>query len=341
MSTAAYVDGMLVDWGASLFNQRKVSATAPKRGMTGLVVNRSIKKNSVGHTGSRVSAKEIRSKLGSIVKKSPQVVVRISGGGTGMKHIKAHLDYITREGQIEAEDQEGNRLNGKDELDDLRDEWQYGGFRIPEESEKRNAFNIILSMPAGTDEIALKRAVRDFAKEEFGNYQYVMALHTFNTDPDPEPSPNPHVHLCVKARSLDGTRLNPRKEDLQRWREGFAEALRDHGVEASAVKRVQRNLRTQSPKATRYLNTEHQFKKTNREASKIERTPVDLKRVEKARQTEAKVLRSYREIAKALATSEDVEDRKLAVGIVDLLNETQPQQRNRNEQRSKGMDTER
>ncbi|MDI3467782.1 MAG: IncQ plasmid conjugative transfer DNA nicking endonuclease TraR [Nitrospira sp.] len=40
---------------------------------------------------------------------------------------------------------------------------------------------------------------------------------------------HPHVHLTVKAVNFEGTRLNPRKPDLHRWREGFAEALRDHG----------------------------------------------------------------------------------------------------------------
>ena len=32
------------------------------------------------------------------------------------------------------------------------------------------------------------------------------------------------VRLTVKTAGLDGTRLNPRKSGIQRWREGFAEA---------------------------------------------------------------------------------------------------------------------
>jgi type IV secretory pathway VirD2 relaxase len=84
------------------------------------------------------------------------------------------------------------------------------------------------------------RAAHDFAAMEFANFQYVMALHTFDSDPDKEPSPKLHVHLCVKAIRLDGVRLNPRKDDLRRWRERFAERLREHGVACEATPRLHR-----------------------------------------------------------------------------------------------------
>lgn len=61
-----------------------------------------------------------------------------------------------------------------------------------------------------------------------------------HTDPDADPSPNPHGHLCVTATGLDGSRLNPRKADLQRWRKAFAERLREHGVEREATPRLER-----------------------------------------------------------------------------------------------------
>ena len=76
-------------------------------------------------------------------------------------------------------------------------------------------------------------AAREFAKREFSNHQYAMVLHTFEIDPDPNPSRHPHVHLTVKTAGLDGIRLNPRKHDIQRWREGFAEVLRDQGIDAT------------------------------------------------------------------------------------------------------------
>ena len=51
---------------------------------------------------------------------------------------------------------------------------------------------------------------------------------------------NPHVHLSVRAESRHGKRLNPRKADLHRWRETFAEKLRDFGVRADATRQITR-----------------------------------------------------------------------------------------------------
>lgn len=320
MSAPTYIDGMLVDWGASFFNQSPVARVVPKKGMTGFPLrprrHGAGAGGTVGQGGVSGDAKSVRSKLGAIVKRTPEVMVKISGGGKGMKQIKDHLDYISRNGKLEVEDQDGNTLKGREELRDLRDEWQHGGFQVVEEGTKREAFNIVLSMPAGTDPLAVKRAARDFASREFENHQYAMALHTFDSDPDPQPSPHPHVHLCVKAASLDGTRLNPRKADLQRWREDFAEALREHGVEAAATNRQQRLQRERGEK-----QSVRQMKQRGRAPERVGRSAPDPERIAKAKQTEAKVLRSYREIAKALATSADVEDRKLAVGIVHRLSE--------------------
>ncbi len=305
--SAVYVDGMLVDWGTRLFNRTPTKGVKAKTGLTGipLVSRRPVQQSR--------DAKAIRNKLGSIAKRTPQVIVRISGGGKGMQHIGAHMDYISRNGQIELEDQDGQAIEGKTGLSGLKDEWRDGGFRIPEEGSRREALNIVLSMPAGTDELAVKRAARDFAAREFADHQYVMALHTFDTDPDPKPSRNPHVHLTVKTRSLQGVRLNPRKEDLQRWREGFAEALKEHGVEAAATNRQQRLQRERGEK----ISVTHMRKR----GVKLERVGkgADPARVAKAKQTEAEILGTYHQLTRALATSIDVDDRRLALSLVNRL----------------------
>ena len=89
------------------------------------------------------------------------------------------------------------------------------------------SLSIILSMPAGTDPGRVHDAARSFASTLFADrHPYVFALHT--------DEPHPHVHLTVRAMGRDGERLNPRKADLQLWRETFAAALRDRGVEAEA-----------------------------------------------------------------------------------------------------------
>jgi len=94
---------------------------------------------------------------------------------------------------------------GREALRAIADQWRFGGTRIPEFSERREAFNVMLSMPAGTDARALRQAAREFAKAELANHRYVMVLHTHQA--------NPHLHISVRAEGRDGKRLNPRKED--------------------------------------------------------------------------------------------------------------------------------
>jgi hypothetical protein len=59
---------------------------------------------------------------------------------------------------------------------------------------------------------------------------------------------NPHVHISVRAESRHGKRLNPRKADLQRWRETFAEKLRGWGIDAEATRqRTRGQVRSYEP----------------------------------------------------------------------------------------------
>ena len=67
-----------------------------------------------------------------------------------------------------------------------------------------------------------------FAKIELSDNKFVMVLHDHQS--------NPRVHISVRAESKHGKRLNPRKADLHRWRETFAESLRSYGVEAEATR---------------------------------------------------------------------------------------------------------
>jgi type IV secretory pathway VirD2 relaxase len=90
----------------------------------------------------------------------------------------------------------------------------------------------MLSMPRGTDPLTVQRAAREFAQVELADHKYVMVLHDHQA--------NPHVHISVRAESKHGKRLNPRKADLHRWRETFAEKLRGHGVEAEATRQATR-----------------------------------------------------------------------------------------------------
>jgi hypothetical protein len=81
----------------------------------------------------------------------------------------------------------------------------------------------------------VRDAARAFAREVFADrFDYVFALH-----PDAD---HPHVHIAVRALGDHGERLNPKKADLEAWRQVFAQALRDRGVEAEATPRRARGV---------------------------------------------------------------------------------------------------
>jgi len=304
------LDAVLVEYGGRIFNGGQLK-TRIRRGMTGLKFDDA----KTSHGGSRFTpAGSVRRKLHSFVKRAPQVIVRISGGGRSIRHIKAHMSYISRNGQLTIEDQNGDRLVGKEDLAALAEEWRLGGFAIDDRATSRQAFNIVLSMPAGTSELAVWRSAREFAQREFPRFQYTMVLHTHQTDPDKDPSPQPHVHLCMKARGLDGTKLNPRKNDIHRWRERYAERLRENGLECDASPRQQRFRRERGEKqSVRHMKSRGQV------LTQVGIGSADAATVRKAKHNASRILAGYHRLASALAKSEGALDRKLAVDLTERV----------------------
>jgi len=183
-------------------------------------------------------APEQVAQIARTVRRAPEVMVKVSGGGNSLVAVAAHFRYITREGTLELETDDGERVAGSGVARDLVDDWDLeidvaidrwermtGGRRA---CTAKLVHNIVLSMPAGTSPEKLLAASREFAREEFAvQHRYALVLHT---DQD-----HPHVHLVVSAHKREGGRLNIRKADLRRWREQFARQLRGQGVEANAT----------------------------------------------------------------------------------------------------------
>lgn len=302
-------DERLDEWGSRLFNVSRDTSSRPRR----------TKRTPLGSakpvsSGGRVSTPQartayVRQKLQGMVRRAPQVVVKLVRAPRGMKGISNNLTYISRDGLLEIEDQDGQVIKGNEAVADLKTEWRDGGMPIAADSTMRDAFHLVLSMPTRTDPLSVQRAARDFAKREFSGFQYAMVLHTYETDPDPHPSPHPHVHLTVKAAGLDGIRLNPRKPDLQRWREGFAEALREQGIEATTTSRLHRT--NQERWTIRHLHEE------SRKGKMLER----LKRTTRRHGRTQEVMRNYEQVMRVLVRSDRGEDRQLAADLVRYLSE--------------------
>ena len=65
-----------------------------------------------------------------------------------MVQIGRHVDYISRKGLIEVEDQDGLLVAGKQELETLKRDWRdSGATSIGDESEIRDTINIVFLCP--------------------------------------------------------------------------------------------------------------------------------------------------------------------------------------------------
>ncbi|MEO6280898.1 relaxase/mobilization nuclease domain-containing protein [Roseateles sp.] len=291
MTSAQHVDGVLVQWGERLFypSNRIVKAASTPR-LDAL---------------NRRKAAVIRKRIEAVVRRAPQVMVKVTGGGRGMAAIAAHFRYISKNGRLNIEDDREVVRNGKEALHDLADQWRFGGSLIPEEGHRREAFNIMLSMPADTDARLLQNAAREFAKVELAGHRYVMVLH--------EHQANPHVHLSVRAEGSSGKRLNPRKSDLHRWRETFAEKLRGWGIEAEATRQASRG---------ESRNFEPLWRVKAKEDGRLRSATAPTKVGPAYRDSRSQAMAGWAHIMKALAGSEAADDRKLAAQIAGFVKGT-------------------
>ncbi|MGH8233282.1 MAG: relaxase/mobilization nuclease domain-containing protein [Rhodanobacteraceae bacterium] len=261
----------------------KVDEEDPILGPAGLLFRtpvRAKQRRTGDHAGSGGRHAKVMGRISRIVRRRPEVMVKVTGSARGFRSLKEHLAYITRNGNLEGERESGEVIRGTTGVHSLAVEW-WGDCGIDRPTRARDTINVILSMPPGTNPHAVAEAARAFAHETFGGeYDYLLAHH--NHDSDPKRPENPHAHLTIKTRGHEGQRLDPRKEDLQAWREGFAEQLRMRNVEAEATPRRARGVvRKGERQAIHHMNV--------RRSSRISRWKIEqaLKSVTRGQSPEA------------------------------------------------------
>jgi hypothetical protein len=295
MAQAPNIDGVLILWGERLFYPgNRVVKVKPQPRLD------------AGATRRRAAA--IRQRIeATVVRRAPQVMVEVTGGGRGMRAIAAHFRYISKNGRLDIEDERGETIRGKDVVHELSEDWRLGGSlidNVAEPGQRREAFNIMLSMPRGTDPLIVQRAAREFAQTELADHKYLMVLHDHQA--------NPHIHISVRAESKQGRRLNPRKPDLYRWRETFAEKLRGYGIEAEATRQATRG-RSQNPSDLWRLKAQEDGRLQSRRPSR--------KGGAKASATRKEANGAWMHIGHALAGSDNRADLNLARSIARFVDE--------------------
>lgn len=275
--------------------------------------------------GTASAGQSARAKLARIVARAPEVMVKVTGRTGDPAHLRAHLDYISRNGAQELETQDGALIFGRAGVKDLAADWATE--QLADRRTRAGApfsHSVVLSMPAGTDPVRLHDAARAFAEDVFaGRHDYVFTLHT--------DTPRPHVHLSICSRGHTGERLNPRKADLEHWRQVFAQTLRDRGIVAEATPRRARGV-TRKPEraALRKIRARHEAgegsvsrvrRSAYQEAAKAAfgrdttATPWETKMGER----QAKVRGLYFAQAQLLARSADPADRALAAKVAAFV----------------------
>ncbi len=262
----------------------------------------------------------MRARLERIVGRAPEVMVKITGRTKDAGHLKSHLEYIMRNGELTAETEQGSLMQGRDGLKDLQSRWTED--TALDDKRRRDgtvSVNIILSMPPGTDPVAVKDAVRAFAIDTFGaNHDYVFVQHLDDK--------HPHVHLTVRSQGYDGKRLNPRKADLANWRQRFAGELRLRGVAAEATPRRTRGKVRKYDKGTvvalRRRGVVPETDKGARDdvvraakAGVVGARPWE----QKARERQAKIRAQYLAHAKELEKTGKASDRDLAKKVREFV----------------------
>jgi hypothetical protein len=264
---------------------------------------------------------DVRSRLSRIVDRAPEVMVKVTGRTRDASHLAAHLAYIARHGALEAEDRDGNLLDGRVAIKELAEDWS--AVALADSRRRANSpfsVSIVLSMPAGTDPFALCDAARAFAREAFDDrFDYIFVLHT-----DAE---HPHVHLAVRALGDHGERLNPKKADLEAWRQSFAQALRERGVAAEATPRRARGI-TRKPERSALRKLRERHEAGHGEIGRVRRAAygeaaraafqgetIRMSWEHRLVERQAKVRALYLAQARLLSASPDPADRKLGASV--------------------------
>lgn len=263
----------------------------------------------------------VRPRLVRVAGRAPEVMVKVTGRTRDPGHLRDHLDYISRNGALEMEDRDGAVIDGRAAVKELAEDW--GAIAMSDPRRRANtpiSLSLVLSMPAETDPTIVRDAARAFAREVFADqFDYAFALHI--------DAPHPHVHIAVRTLGDDGARLNPKKADLEEWRQVFAQAMRDRGVEAEATPRRARGVTRKAERTPlRKIRERHEAglgeparvqRAAYREAAKAAfggqtaQTPWETRLLER----QARVRSLYLAQAQFLSRSPDTTDRALGAKV--------------------------
>lgn len=168
-----------------------------------------------------------------------QVVFKITSFSQSNTSIGKTLNYNSRKGDLVLFDNMDNPLQEMEDSPVYKDFVnEVTSLNKGQHKTKRLTMNFILSLSEGTPKKEFENGTRDFLNQYFGNQPY---LYTFHDDTE-----HYHAHVVAGLRNYQAERVITSKEQLLIWRQGFADALRDHGVSAEATPATSRGQVSQN-----------------------------------------------------------------------------------------------
>ena len=142
---------------------------------------------SYGRAGPRSSSRSQREYIERTVRRTPEVVIKVSGGARTLAGVEQSVRYVSRRGKLEMESDAGDRLGMKGFESALVRDWNLDleararytqrSIRVPRKPPKL-VHNLIFSMPPGTPPRLLLKAVRKLARTQFGSdHRHALVLH--------------------------------------------------------------------------------------------------------------------------------------------------------------------
>ncbi|KAB2766048.1 relaxase [Brucella anthropi] len=143
-------------------------------------------------------ARPMETRLAAVAAGSQPAVVKMASYGGGAR-FGAMVNYVSRSGEIRVEKENGERLQGREELARLRGEWE-PLFQNRAESRDIGTFRVTIEATGFATEEALHQLVRDSLASAFGNRSFAYAVS--------QPSYGVlDVDGVVVLRSMEGERL--------------------------------------------------------------------------------------------------------------------------------------
>ena len=175
------------------------------------------------HSGGRIGPGQWRpfspaeiQQIARTVRRTPEVMLKVTGGGTSVGAVAAHFGYISRDGKLEIETDEGVSVKGRDDQKEMLKNWhlELTSSSIGSPTSRRGGtsvkmvHNIVLSMPAPTppEKVLRSRAASSPARSSALRHRYAMVLHTDQA--------HPHVHMVVKAEGRARPAASHRQGDV-------------------------------------------------------------------------------------------------------------------------------